>query len=221
MLFRAKANQLQIFLHRGYDIDQDELQQFSWTNYDEYEMKRDRCLRRIKRRKLTARKVFSGIYKKDKESTFVVFVTEGEGSSKIKSQTINSILAEASKKGLKDIFLISAQDHKIDTLKYVQESGFRFEIYTEAYMTIERLNHVMNPVFTPLTEEEAKDFFTETSLSGARMPRFAKWNTNEPSTGEPILQHYRYQSGTIVKIYRENNYTKQIASESVYWRIVT
>jgi DNA-directed RNA polymerase subunit H (RpoH/RPB5) len=222
ILFRAKANQVKIFQNRGYDVPEDQLESFTWDNdnYEEYIKKRDRCLRRIKRRGIKEREAFTEIYTKDKENTFVVFVEEESRTAKIKSETIKRVMAVARKKKAKRIFFVGRQPAKATALKNVAESGFEMEVYTENEMMVDRLDHVMAPVFIPLSEEEKQKFMEETSLSTARMPCFAHPNRAEPAKSEPILQNFGYPLGTVIKIYRENNYTTQITEESVYWRSV-
>jgi len=210
-----------LFRELGYDVDDDELEQFTWKDYDEYEDKRDSCLRRIRRTNRSIRGTFSGIYKQDGKKTYVSFIRELESTSKISTKSIKEIVAFAVEMKMRKVFIISSQKPNSDSLKYTAEMKIQFEVYTETEMAVDRSNHVLNPVFVPLNDKEKEEFLTESGILPGRMPCFAKWSQSQASTSEPLLQYGRYPMGTVVKIYRENNYTEQVASESVYWRIVT
>lgn len=230
ILFRAKANQVFILRDRGFFIPSGQLKALSWTSYADYKKKRDRYLRRLERRQSkeqSIRRMLSGLYEKFDEnedlveSIFVAFITENKNRQSIKKETVDLVMLEAEEKKTRNIMLITGMSVHQDTLKNTKEGGFNFEIYSETNMCVDRSQHVLNPKITVLSSEEKKAFFQETGLSGGKIARYEGWQINRAETTEPILQHHQYPSGTLIKITRENNYTNQVAKESLYWRIVT
>jgi DNA-directed RNA polymerase subunit H (RpoH/RPB5) len=220
ILFRCKSNVIQILLHRGYRVRDKEIEEFSWNSYDEYERKRNRCLRRVKRADTTARHYFSKVYSKKGSKLYVVFETEKEKSTKLRAKTMKGVIADAELNHVKNVMLISPYKPNKESVRGTKEAKFTFEFYTDADMCVNRLDNVMAPIAEALTKEEAEEFIERTGIRKGMMPRFNKWNPDSPSTSEPIIQHYQYPAGTIIKLIRENNYTRQISNESVYWRVV-
>ena len=215
VLFRAKANQVKILLHRGYDVPATQVRQFSWSNYEEYKRKRGRF---AKRSGVNIRKTISEFYSKEGKNIYVAYVTETEGKA-IKTATINDVVRTIQAKNTSEVMFITSHDIHQDSLKNLSDAQIGIEIYKQNFMGVDRLSHVLNPAIQVMSQEEKKEFFDETGLSAKKIAKYA--TCSKTGIQEPIVQHYKYPKGTLVKIMRNNDYTKQVCTESVYWRVIT
>jgi DNA-directed RNA polymerase subunit H (RpoH/RPB5) len=217
VLFRAKANQVHMLSHRGYNVPDDELRQYSWDNIEEYKRKRARFKRRAPKK---VHEYLSGFYHKDSpgETVYVAFIYE-QGKASISVQMMNKVIAKLAEAKVRRLIIISPHAVHQDALKFLADSETKVEIYPEKSMCINRLDHVFNPKIQVLSPSEKKAFFDETGLSGKKIAKYA--SCTNVATCEPILQHYQHPKGTVVKIFRDNDFTNQVCKESVYWRVVT
>lgn len=222
ILFRCKGNVLTILRHRGFDVDDEEYEQYVYSDYDEFKKKRDRCLRKIKREgkhKIEPRKYFSGFYYGNNKAIYTAFVTQ-EGSS-VSKKAIDDIIRVVEREDGNVTHTMIISDipiYKSATDKY-SETAHTFEVYQTSNMCLNRLDHVLSPKVQVLTKEEKKTFLKE-GVPASKLPHYERFQRADAEISEPLLQHFQYPIGTIVKITRENNYTKQTIGESLYWRTV-
>lgn len=176
------------------------------------------------------RSKMSSFYKYSNEKGGIyVYFENGETDSKPKKDDIKALIASVaivanSNKGEITVFYISPgklNKVELEMLDSSSNDKLKYHIFLHEMMLIDRSFHVMNPVSLVLSQQEKDQYYKRTNTNAAMFDRYMKPKYTQDDWVDPIILYRNLKSGDLVRNLQKNDYTPQIITKSISYRVVS
>jgi DNA-directed RNA polymerase subunit H (RpoH/RPB5) len=212
-LYDIKKVQLQLVADRGYNLGEEE-RLFAYSVDDFYRYYDDKATKDAQK---TGRKSvwdsLSSIYQSNDGRTILVFYgTKTETAKKKVPCNVVTAFADNAKDCDEAILIVdyplsSKCNDVFKGLKTV-----RYQVFFDDELTFNPTRHIEVPKHELLSPEEASAILVGMKVTPTQVP-IIKIN-------DPIVRYYNWPVGGLVRIYRNDDYIKILAPESIFYRII-
>lgn len=232
-LFRLKRNSVMLLLKRGVNIPkwQKEILKEPDETSATYVRKRDIFEEKMNVNKESYYSNMTELYKgiktdeNGKRVRVEIFIYFGEGKDNVnfnekQVDTFISTTTQRMPKGGTAIFVVPKK-LSADKLRKLTETNLRkYEIYTRNMLLVDRNDHVMSSEVQVMTKEEKEKFFLETGTVPSMLPKYKKFSQSQKEWNDPTVLYENLKSGDLVRLTQKNDYTNQVSTQNIYYRIV-